>query len=179
MPTGRDPDRLAAQVLLVDDEPDHADVMAEALRKPGHVCTIVNGVAAALDELRHGAFDIIVTDLRMPSSAGAEGVAPDGGDAGLVVLRAGRRLQPHAETIMVTAHGDVATARAAFKEGVFDFIEKPLDLELFRNLVNRAAEAVLLRHESTDLGLGGELVQHEGFEGIIAGSEPMRKILRT
>ncbi|MBC7835608.1 MAG: sigma-54-dependent Fis family transcriptional regulator [Phycisphaerales bacterium] len=88
---------------------------------------------------------------------------------------------------MVTAHGDVPTARAAFKEGVFDFIEKPLDLEVFRNLVNRAAEAVLLRHESAQLGLAGseesedgaDLVQHEGFEGIIAGSEPMRRILRT
>ena len=43
--------RLAAQVLIVDDEPDHADVMADALRKPGHVSTIVNTVEAALDEL--------------------------------------------------------------------------------------------------------------------------------
>ena len=41
---------------------------------------------------------------------------------------------------MVTAHGDVPTARAAFKEGAYDFIEKPLDLEVFRSLVNRAAE---------------------------------------
>jgi two-component system response regulator HydG len=45
-------------------------------------------------------------------------------------------------------------------------------------LVNRAAETVLLRHEAAP-GPGAELVQHEGFEGIIAGSEPMRKILRT
>ncbi len=57
--SGRD---LRAQVLIVDDEPEHADVMADALRKPGHVCTIVNSVAAAIDELRGGAFDGIVTD---------------------------------------------------------------------------------------------------------------------
>ncbi|MGD9689111.1 MAG: sigma-54-dependent transcriptional regulator [Phycisphaerales bacterium] len=170
------PEQLRAQVLIVEDEAEHAEVMAEALRRPGHVCTIVNGVAAALEELRGGSFDVIITDLRMPGSGGIEGASADGGDAGLVVLRASRRLQPQSETIMVTAHGDVPTARAAFKDGAYDFIEKPLDLEVFRNLVNRAADTVLLRHEAKG---DAELVQHEGFEGIIAGSEPMRKILRT
>src|SRR5262245_38549126 len=153
-----DPTTPAAQVLIVDDEPDHADVMADALRKPGHICTIVNTVAAALEELRLGAFDVIITDLRMPSSGGSDGVAQGGANAGLVVLEEARRLQPQAETIMVTAHGDVSTARAAFKHGAYDFIEKPLDLDVFRNLVNRAAETVLLRHEAG--GESGDLVQH-------------------
>jgi len=171
----------AAQVLIVEDEPDHADTMAEALRKPGHVCTIVGTVADAMDELQGGAFDVVVTDLRMPTSAGhaaheSTTVAPDGADAGLLVLRAARALQPDAETVMVTAHGDVTTARNAFKEGAYDFIEKPLDLAVFRSLINRAAEAVLLRHESGNLG---DLVQHDGFEGLIAGSEPMRRIIKT
>jgi len=170
-----------AQVLIVEDEPDHAEVMSDALRKPGHICTIVNDVPAAVEELKGGAFDVVVTDLRMPNSAGvktpAGTVAPDGADAGLRVLQTARTLQPEAETVMVTAHGDVATARSAFKEGVFDFIEKPLDLELFRSLINRAAETVLLRH--TSAGEATDLVQHDGFEGIVAGSEPMRKILST
>ncbi len=166
----------AAQVLIVEDEPDHADAMADALRKPGHVSTVVHTVADALEELRHGSFDVIVTDLRMPESGGAHGVSADGGDAGMAVLRAAAELQPDAETIMVTAHGDVPTARAAFKYGAFDFIEKPLDLAVFRSLVNRAAERAVVRHEAGDLG---ELVGEGGFEGIIAGSEPMRKILRT
>jgi len=178
---------LCAQVLIVEDEPDHADVMADALRKPGHVCTIVHSVAEALEELRGGAFDVIITDLRMPNSAGTAAgsgggdfpsvVSADGGNAGMVVLAAARQLQPGAETIMVTAHGDVPTARAAFKLGVFDFIEKPLDLELFRSLVNRAAETVLLRHQAGPAS--SDLVQHDGFEGIIAASEPMRRILQT
>lgn len=184
---------LAAQVLIVEDEPEHAEVMAEALKRPGHICTLVHGVEAALDELRHGSFDVIITDLRMPESGGKNGVAADGADAGMRILRAARELQPQAETIMVTAHGDVGTARAAFKDGVYDFIEKPLDLPVFRELVNRAAETVLLRHEARTIGgeaassdsSGGtgsgttELVQHDGFEGIIAGSEPMRRILGT
>ncbi|CAG0977470.1 Regulatory protein AtoC [Phycisphaerales bacterium] len=173
--------QLAAQVLIVEDEPDHADVMAEALKRPGHICTVVTSVKDALEELRLGAFDVIVTDLRMPASAGVDvsgigTVAPDGGDAGLRVLEAGRRLQPGAETILVTAHGDVPTARAAFKLGAYDFIQKPLDLEVFRNLVNRAAETVLLRHQNADLR---EKIDQAGFEGIIAASEPMRRVLRT
>lgn len=166
----------AAQVLIVEDEPEHAEVMAEALRKPGHVCTIVHGVDDAIEELRHGNFDVIITDLRMPASAGRHGTAPDGSDAGLRVLESARTLQPHAETIMVTAHGDVQTARQAFKHGAYDFIEKPLDLAVFRELVNRAAQTAVLRHESGELS---DLVQHDGFEGIIAGSDAMRKILRT
>jgi two-component system response regulator HydG len=176
--------KLGAQVLLVEDEAEHADVMADALRRPGHVCTIVGSLAEAIDELRHGRFDVIVTDLRMPNSAGMElpdgtRVAPDGGDAGMAVLRLAAQWQTDAETVMVTAHGDVPTARLAFKLGAFDFIEKPLDLEVFRELVNRAAETVLLRVEAEAEGAPGELVQHDGFEGIIAGSEPMRRILRT
>ena len=171
---------VRAQVLIVEDEPGHAEVMAEALRKPGHVCTIVTTVGEAIEELRGGVFDVVVTDLRMPTSAGTEFgglvVEPDGGNAGLVVLRAAKDLQPTIETIMVTAHGDVPTARAAFKEGAYDFIEKPLDLEVFRNLVNRAAETVVLRHQNRDLKDELEL---SGFEGLVAVSEPMRRVLQT
>ena len=57
--------QIRAQVLVVDDETDHAEAMAEALRKPGHVCTIVHSFAAAKDELLHGHFDVVVTDLVM------------------------------------------------------------------------------------------------------------------
>ncbi|MDX2130971.1 MAG: sigma-54 dependent transcriptional regulator [Planctomycetota bacterium] len=170
-----------AQVLIVEDEVDHADVMADALRRPGHVCTVVTSVADAIEELRLGAFDVIVTDLRMPASAGFEVagvgvVSADGSDAGLRVLEAARRLQAGAETVLVTAHGDVPTARAAFKLGAYDFIQKPLDLEVFRNLVNRAAETVLLRHQNDSLK---EKIEQAGFDGIIAASEPMRRVLRT
>lgn len=169
-------EQVTAQVLIVEDEPEHADVMAEALRRPGHVCTIVGSVAAAAEELRGGSFDVIVTDLRMPESAGHEGVNAEGSDAGMRVLMLAEELQPDAETIMVTAHGDVPTARSAFKHGAFDFVEKPIDLAVFRSVVNRAADAAVIRGESGELK---ELVQHDGFEGIVAGSEVMRKILNT
>ncbi len=172
----KESEALIAQVLIVEDEPEHADVIVEALRKPGHVCTTVHGIEGAARELRAGRFDIIITDLRMPESAGVEGVNTDGSDAGMRVLDLAARYQPDAETIMVTAHGDVPTARDAFKHGAFDFVEKPLDLTVLRSVVQRAAEQSVLRGESGELK---ELVQHEGFEGIIAGAESMRKIIQT
>ena len=60
----------SAQVLIVEDEHDHAEVMADALRKPGHVCTIVHGLEEATEELLHGSFDVIVTDLVMDAADG-------------------------------------------------------------------------------------------------------------
>ena len=145
---------IHAQVLLVDDDRGHAETMADALKKPGHVCTIRHSRAEAEDELRHGAFDVIVTDLVMESPT-----------AGLEVLELAKRLQPDAETIMVTAHGDIPTAKRALQGGAYDFIEKPIDLVVFRNLVQRAAETVVLRHQNSRLK--GELDAAFGFEGII------------
>jgi len=157
---------LHAQVLIVDDEPDHAEVMAEALRKPGHVCTIVHSLTEAEDELKHGNFHVIITDLVMESET-----------AGLDVLKLSKQHQPEAETLMVTAHGDVPTAKAALHGGAYDFIEKPLDLEVFRNLVNNAAETVLLRHQNE--ALRGKLEAAFGFEGIIGESAAIRQVIAT
>lgn len=157
---------IRAQVLIVEDEPEHADVMAEALRRMGHVCTIVNGLEQAREELLHGNFDVIVTDLVMESET-----------AGLEVLNLAKEHQLDAETIMVTAHGDVPTAKAAIQGGAYDFIEKPLDLDVFRNLVQRAAETVLLRHQNT--AMRGQLESAYGFEGIIGDSPAIRNVIAT
>ncbi|MCH2148338.1 MAG: sigma-54 dependent transcriptional regulator [Phycisphaerales bacterium] len=157
---------LHAQILIVDDEVEHAEVMSEALRRVGHVCTIVNGAVAAEDELRFGAFDLVVTDLSMEEE-----------DSGLRVLELAREHQPDAETIMVTAHGDVPTAKAALQGGAYDFIEKPLDLEVFRNLVQRACETVRLRHHNTRLQ--DQVDAAYGFEGIIGDSPGIRKVIQT
>lgn len=153
-----------AQVLIVDDEAEHAEVMAEALRRRGHVCTIVHDRSAAVDELRHGAFDLVVTDLVMDSDRD-----------GMEVLAAARQTQPNAETIMVTAHGDVPTAKEAIKGGAYDFIEKPLDLDVFRNLCDRAIQTVMLRAQNTQLHQ--RLDEQFGFEGIIGQSPLMRTLI--
>ena len=156
---------ISAQVLVVDDEVEHAEVMAEALRRLGHVCTIVHELPAAQDELRHGQFDLIVTDLVM---AGDE-------RAGQTVLETARQTQRNAETIMVTAHGDVPTAKAALRGGAYDFIEKPLDLDTFRTLCTHAIETVLLRGQNSQLQKQVDAMF--GVEGIIGQSQGIQRVL--
>ena len=94
-------DVVHAQILVVDDEAEHADTMAEALRRIGHVCTIVTSAADAEEELKYGNFDVVITDLSMEAE-----------DSGMKVLKCTHEYQPDAEAIMVTAHGDIATAKA-------------------------------------------------------------------
>ncbi len=161
-----DIENIAAQILVVDDEEDHAEVMAEALRRLGHVCTIVYDLDNAQDELKHGTFDLVVTDLKMK-----------GEEDGMEVLQTARQTQPNAETIMVTAHGDVPTAKGAIRGGAYDFIEKPLDLENFRTLAQRAIQTVMLRGENTELKQ--RLDEQFGFEGIVGTSPGMRHVLKT
>ncbi len=155
-----------AQILVVDDEVDHAQVMGEALRRLGHVCTIVHSLADASEEIDHGRFDLIVTDLVM-----------EGEEDGLRVLDKAQQTQPDAETILVTAHGDVPTATAALRGGAYDFIEKPLDLEVFRNLATRAIQAVMLRAQND--ALRGRIDEKFGFEGIIGNAPQIRQLITT
>jgi two-component system response regulator HydG len=155
-----------AQVLVIDDEPDHAEVMAEALRRLGHVCTLVHDLPSAKDEMEHGSFDLLITDLVMDTQ-----------EDGMELLKFARQAQPQAETIMVTAHGDVPTAKAAIKGGAFDFIEKPLDLDVFRTLCTNALNTVFLRAQNEDLR--SRLDEQYGFEGIIGNSPPIRQLIAT
>ncbi len=152
------------QILVVDDEPDHAEVMAEALQRLGHVCTVVHDFPSATDELEHGRFDLIVTDLVM-----------DTDEDGMKVLGVARQTQDNAVTIMVTAHSDVPTAKAAIKGGAYDFIEKPLDLDSFRTLCEHALSEVLLRGQNDQLY--NRLEESFGIEGIIGQSPAMRDLI--
>lgn len=159
-------DNYTAQVLIIDDEEEHAEVMAEALRRLGHVCTMVHDLNSAIDEIRHGDFDLIVTDLVMDSE-----------EDGLIVLENARKAQLNAETIMVTAHGDIPTAKAALRGGAYDFIEKPLDLEVFRNLCRRAIQTVSLRGQNK--ALRDQVDDQFGVDGIVGDSPAIQRVITT
>ena len=153
-----------AQILIVDDEDSHAEVMAEALRRLGHVCTVVHDLPSAKDELEHGRFDLVVTDLVM-----------DDEDDGQQVLACARQTQENAQTIMVTADGDVPTAKQAIRGGAYDFIEKPLDLDNFRTLCSNALREVMLRSQNATLH--ERLDEQYGLEGIVGKSPAIRDLL--
>jgi two-component system, NtrC family, response regulator AtoC len=118
-----------ARVLVVDDEEGIREFVAEALEDDGHVVVRAKDGAEASARLRAQAFDLMVTDLRMPEIDG------------MTLVRTARAEQPEMEVIVLTAHGSVETAVEAMKLGAFDYLRKPLGSpgEL-RLLVSRALE---------------------------------------
>jgi two-component system response regulator HydG len=161
-----DSDIKKSQVLVVDDEREHAQVMCEALTRQGHKCDVTYSLPEATARLDRKPFDVVVTDLVM-----------EGRRDGLDVLKRTRELDPPPPVILVTAHGDIPTAVQAMNEGAYSFIEKPLDLEYFRAQVNRAAErsAILKQNQA----LQQQIIDQGGFEGIIGSSPSMQKVVQT
>jgi two-component system response regulator HydG len=163
-----DTETKKANILVIDDEEDHAQVMCEALTRLGHKCDVTYSLAEAQGKLDRRPYDVVVTDLVM-----------DGRRDGLEVLRKTKQLDPPPPVVLVTAHGDIPTAVQAMNEGAYSFIEKPLDLEYFRAQVNRAAERSALQNQNRALHEQLQIVDPSGFEGVIGTSPSMRKVIQT
>jgi two-component system response regulator HydG len=104
-------------ILLIDDEPELREVLQEALRAGGHsVQTAVDG-GQGLDQIKGHVFDVVVCDVRLPKMDG------------LTLMRRARQESPRTEVILMTAHADVADAVAALKEGAYDYLTKPFDVD--------------------------------------------------
>ncbi len=158
-----------SNILVVDDEREHAQVMCEALTRQGHKCDVTYSMAEARSRLDRRRFDVVVTDLMM-----------DGRRDGLEVLNLARQQHPPPPVILVTAHGAIRTYKEAMALGAFDFIEKPLDLEDFRAQVNRAAAQAALQKQNEVLREQlSELGENSGFEGMIGNSQAMQKVIQT
>src|SRR5215217_947869 len=157
-----------ANILVIDDEEDHAQVMCEALTRLGHKCDVTYSLAEAQAKLDRRTYDVVVTDLVM-----------DGRRDGLEVLKKTKQLDPAPPVVLVTAHGDIPTAVQAMNEGAHSFIEKPLDLEYFRAQVSRAAERSALQNQNRALHEQLQVVDPSGFEGVIGTSPSMRKVIQT
>jgi two-component system response regulator HydG len=155
-----------SDILVIDDEKDHAQVMCEALTRQGHRCDVSYNLAEGEARLKQKTYDVIVTDLMM-----------EGKRERLEVLKKAKTLMPQPQVILVSAHGDIPIAVQAMNDGAYGFIEKPLDLNHFRAQVNRAAERAALQKQNQVLQ--AELIEQSGFEGIIGKSGAMQKILTT
>jgi DNA-binding NtrC family response regulator len=155
-----------SNILVVDDEQEHAQVMCEALQRQGHRCDVTFSLDEARGRMGRKKYDVIVTDLMMSGK-------PDG----LEVLREGKKLEPPPPVILVTAHADIPTCKQALNEGAYDYIEKPLDLDYLRAQVNRAAERGALLKQNQ--ALQEQIVGQSGFEGIVGASVAMRQVVTT
>ena len=155
-----------ADILVVDDEVSHAEAVAEGLSRLKHNCQQVHSGTEAIARLEQQHFDVIVTDLVL-----------GGEHDGLAVLAAARKRSPGTEVILITAHSSVATCRSALQDGAFDYIEKPLDLDELRAVVQRASERTAQQRLIRELR--EQLDKHYGLEGIIGNSAAMISVLET
>ena len=112
--------------LIVDDEPDIRELLELTLGRMNIDTRSAANVTAAKELLSSEKFDLCLTDMRLPDGDGLE----------LVELI--QQQQPDLPVAVITAHGSMETAIQALKVGAFDFVSKPVDLGVLRNLVNGA-----------------------------------------
>ena len=119
--------------------------------------------------LRQGPVDLIISDVRMPDMSGIE------------LLRSARELRPDVEVIMMTAFASVETAREAFLLGAYDFVQKPFDNDLLKEVVARAlAKISLVKEKEALLEENKVLIQGQRERGqlgnIIGKSHSMQAL---
>lgn len=116
----------AARVLVVDDEQDLAESCAFFLERAGHEARCVTSGEAALDVLAESAFELVITDVRMPRMTGME------------LLSAIKQRDPDIEVLIITGFPDLQMAVQAIKQGAFDYLAKPYGEQDLMASVNKA-----------------------------------------
>jgi len=155
-----------ARILIVEDNDTLRRGIALALRERWEdVAEVASGTDAIerICDSQSDAFDVIVTDLRLP---GCDGVS---------VLRAARDRDPGTSVLVMTAYGSIETAVEAMRSGAFDFVQKPLDLDQLELRVARGIDHRRLLYEVTELR--AEQAARQASERIIGDSPALRSAL--
>ncbi|MCO6437684.1 MAG: sigma-54-dependent Fis family transcriptional regulator [Phycisphaerae bacterium] len=154
-------------VLIVENEPDQGEAMADALRRAGFACHLVHNVADALASIRHRPPDVVVTEYELGN-----------GENGFDVFRATKRKNPDAEVLILSARNghdrELAVADGEFNP--YDFVAKPVDMVLLVEKVRRAAKQASAALESRMLRKQMETAFD--VHGIIGTSDAIRRELR-
>lgn len=150
-------------ILVVDDETRLADVLTQALIDLGYRALPAGTVAEALEILARETVDLVMTDLRLP---GADGRS---------LLHQVRQRWPDTPVIMITAFASVRDAVELVKEGAFDYIAKPFEIEDVAATVARALR--LSEVVKDNERLRGELEGRYSFEQLIGTSPPFRRVI--
>ena len=120
----------ALRVLVIEDDETARKQMAKAIRKEGYQVLTAEDGREGLDIFEKERPEIVITDLKMP------------GIGGLEVMQTVKRLSPNVQVVLITAFGGVDTAILALREGVLDYLTKPLDLDHLTVVLGRASEKV-------------------------------------
>lgn len=130
-----------ARILVVDDEPVILDILRDVLEYEGFSVSTVGDGELALQHLRAEAFDILLTDLKMPRLDGLQ----------LIKQISTEGMGERFKTVIMTGFGTVETAVEAMKNGAFDYILKPFKPEDVVRLIRRALAELELQRENMAL----------------------------
>ena len=112
-----------AQILIVDDELSIREYLEVLFTRAGHLVESADSLESARTQLNAKPFELVISDFRL------------GQDSGLDVLKLARSFSPPPEVIIITAYGTPASAVQAMRQGAYDYIAKPLDVEKLLSLV--------------------------------------------
>ena len=127
------------QILIVDDENVQLEMLEGVLVKQGYGVGPAEDGKKGLEKFKGGTFDLILTDYRMP------------GMDGLQLLREVKGLNPEVVVVILTAYATVGTAVAAMKEGAYDYLTKPIELDELLLLIQRVEREIGLSRENREL----------------------------
>lgn len=149
-------------VLIVDDDRAMCEMIDTALSLRGYRTRWCQSAGAALDRLKEEECDVVLTDVRMP------------GTSGLELCQQVHSLRPDVSVVVMTAFGSMETAVAAMRSGAYDFITKPVEIEM---LLLTMARAVERRRLARQIHILEQQSSVEGrFGDLIGDSEPMLRL---
>jgi len=131
---------MGVKVLLVDDEKEFIDALAQRLELRGYDVKIAYSGIEALSIIPVEDIDVIVLDIKMPGMEGIE------------VLGKIKELKPRIEVVMLTAHGSLSEAMTAMKKDAHDFIMKPAPIDVIIDKITTAYEVKTLNDQRNKTG---------------------------
>ena len=153
------------KLLVVDDEEVIRDLLRETFLRKGYTVTTASHGKEALTKLNKDHFNLVVTDIRLPDVSGMK------------ILSESKKKYPDMGVIMITAYGSIKNAVKAMKQGAFDYITKPFNLEEMELVVDKFFSFQNLVDENAYLR--SELDRKFNYENIIGNSEPMKRVFEA
>jgi two-component system nitrogen regulation response regulator NtrX len=150
-------------ILIVDDEKDIRDLIGDILRDEGYSVRLAGSSDECMAEINADPPALMILDIWLKDSR------MDGID----ILKATRRDNPDVPVVIISGHGNIEIAVAAIKQGAYDFIEKPFNIDQLLVVVTRAMETSRLRRENQDLR------RREVTSSDMVGASPAFRALRS
>ena len=150
-------------ILLIDDEPAQIISIKSFLRRRNYIVSSANSGHDGINIIKNGNIDLVFTDYRMPEMNGLE------------VIQSIKEINPELPVVVITAFSDIKDAVQVMKEGAFDYLSKPIQLDELEILVKKAQERNNLISENKLLK--EQLKERFKFDFIVTKSPKMEKIL--